>query len=409
MLSVLQPFLVIALGLSVQGVKGGRNEDKHSHSTCTDGSTVHECVTVYDTKTVELTHYVNVTVDKTRTNTIETCITESTTTTLHYTVSVTQTAIVTVTDTDTDSVIVTNTATNSTTLTNTETESTTVTNTESVTTTDTETTTAIVPTTTYTTRTVFSTTFDPCPKSCSISAETVNLYFWPTNRPFTYPSTYVHPELSYTFTSPSVYMLIPTAVGVNTAGQTAGPSTSRWILPLDADDVSTIAPGLGGNVTRQLRLADLGTDCPQTAEPTAIASMAPDPRCDPVLAAPSQVRSWAYPCNACGRFGLFDPPYAVPTLTGSLVEPPPPLPTTTTETTVVGPISTATTADDGTDTPPSAPSTGTSVAPPSQAPTGVTTSSVLGSTVTSVPGATTSAGIAGLWLIPAVGVVIAML
>lgn len=118
-------------------------------------------------------------------------------------------------------------------------------------------------------------------------------------------------------------MLIPTAVGINTASQTTGPSTSSWLLPLDLHQVSTIAhalPGATGNITRQLTLADLGTDCPQTADPTAIATMV-DSRCDPVLAAPTQVREWAYPCNACGRFGLFDPPYAVPTLTGGLVVP----------------------------------------------------------------------------------------
>ncbi len=127
-------------------------------------------------------------------------------------------------------------------------------------------------------------------------------------------------------------MLIPTAVGINTAGELTGPSTASWLLPLDLHQVSTIAPalpGATGNTTRQLTLADLGTDCPQTADPTAIATML-DSRCDPVLAAPTQVREWAYPCNACGRFGLFDPPYAVPTLTGGLVEP-----TTTTSEVVV--------------------------------------------------------------------------
>jgi len=113
-------------------------------------------------------------------------------------------------------------------------------------------------------------------------------------------------------------MFIPTAMGINTRGEPAGPATTNWMLPLDLWEVSTIAAGT--NATRQLTLADLGTDCPQTAEPTAIATMV-DAHCDPVLAAPSKVRSWAYPCNACGRFGLFDPPYAVPTITGSLIEP----------------------------------------------------------------------------------------
>ena len=111
--------------------------------------------------------------------------------------------------------------------------------------------------------------------------------------------------------SPSVYMMIPTVVGVNTAGELVGPSTSSWILPLDLDEVSTI----DGTATRQLTLSHLRTDCPKTAEPSAIATML-DSACDPILAAPRQVRSWANPCNACGRFGLFDPPYAVPPVTG---------------------------------------------------------------------------------------------
>ena len=134
-------------------------------------------------------------------------------------------------------------------------------------------------------------------------------------------------------TSPSVYILIPTARGTNSLGP-AGPSTTSWMLALDLDEVSTI---FDGSVTRQLTLSDLGTDCPQTAEPSAIATMV-DSRCDPVLAAPKQVSSWAYPCNACGRFGLFDPPYAVPTLTGSLVETTTTVPVTATATSSSSPL-----------------------------------------------------------------------
>lgn len=135
-------------------------------------------------------------------------------------------------------------------------------------------------------------------------------------------------------TSPSVYMLIPTAKGTNTLGP-AGPSTTNWILELDLEEVSTI---IDGTVTRQLTLNDLGTDCAQSAEPSAIATMV-DSRCDPILAAPEQVSAWADPCNACGRFGLFDPPYAIPTITGGLIE------TTTAspvKTTTVVPVETTT-------------------------------------------------------------------
>ena len=126
-------------------------------------------------------------------------------------------------------------------------------------------------------------------------------------------------SLTYAFsTYPSVYMFIPSAAATNTLGQPAGPATTSWMLPLRLHQVSTIVQGT--NITRQLTLSDLGTDCPQTADPTGIASLV-DSRCNPVLAAPNEVKSWAWPCNACGRFGIFDPPYAVPTLTGRLVEP----------------------------------------------------------------------------------------
>ncbi|KAK1763856.1 hypothetical protein QBC33DRAFT_548754 [Phialemonium atrogriseum] len=337
-------------GLLILGVKGSFGEAHRPHSSYPNEPTIHDprCtsnVTVIDTTTiisstivptthyvdVTVPHYVNVTVSSTKTSTVSTCITESTTTTLHYTVSITETDSATITNTRTTTETDSTTTTETESTTTTETDSTTTTETDSATVTNTQTTTATVPATitTYTTQTVISTTVDPCPTTCSISAGTVNLFFWPTDRPYTYPSTYVDSSLAYTFTSPSVYMLIPTARGTNSLGP-AGPSTTSWILALDLDEVSTI---FDGSVTRQLTLSDLGTDCAQTADPSAIATMV-DSRCDPVLAAPKQVSSWAYPCNACGRFGLFDPPYAIPTLTGSLIETttqaPPPVTVTTT-------------------------------------------------------------------------------
>ncbi|KAK4120756.1 hypothetical protein N657DRAFT_648535 [Parathielavia appendiculata] len=366
--------MVIPLGLLLRTASGTREHDKHTTSTYVGVSTIVDYVTVIETKTS--THWVDVSINSTVINTVTLCSTEIETKTLTETITeektttitntttttVTDTASVTLTETDTktttavetvnstttttaidtDSVTLTETdyttttaietANSTTTTTDTATVTSTATDTDSVTLTETKTTGTTTTTTdttavtetdsvtisTTTTRTIFSTTYDPCPKSCSISADTVRLFFWPTDRPFTYPSTHVHPTFGYTFTSPSVYMLIPTAVGTNIASATVGPSTTSWLLPLQLHEVSTIA---AGNATRQLTLSDLRTDCPQNvavADPTAIAEL--DPRCNPVLAAPSQVRSWAYPCNACGRFGMFDPPYAVPTLTGRLVE-----------------------------------------------------------------------------------------
>ena len=143
-------------------------------------------------------------------------------------------------------------------------------------------------------------------------------------------------------------MLVPTAAGVNNASQTLGPQTTDWVIALDLTEVSTI---VSSTATIQLQLSDLNTDCPKSVAPGAIATMAPDPHCNPILAAPSEVKSWAYPCNACGQFGLFDPPYAAPTLTGPLV-----IPTTTTteagSTVIIVPTATGTataTTEDPTD------------------------------------------------------------
>lgn len=266
------------------------NESTIYDPVCTENVTFTDTTTILSSTIVPVTHYVdstvfhyvNVTINTTETDTetstIVECVTESTTTTLYYTVSNTETDLATITDT--------------------------------------ETATATVPATvtTYTTETIFSTTFDPCPTTCSVSAGTVTLLFWPSDRPYNYPSTYVDPDLDYTFTSPSVYMLIPTIVGTNSLG-TMGPSTTSWILELDLEEVSTITDG---SITQQLTLSHLGTDCPQSADASAIATMS-DSRCAPILAAPDQVTSWAYPCNACGNFGLFDPPYAVPTVTGGIL------------------------------------------------------------------------------------------
>lgn len=111
-------------------------------------------------------------------------------------------------------------------------------------------------------------------------------------------------------------MVVNTMYGYNTAGR-AGPSGTSIVFPLDLDQVSTI--DLVNSATRQLTLNDLGTDCPQTQDPSAIATAVPNGRCDPILVAPEKVKSWASPCNACGPFGMFDPPYAVAPLTGGLV------------------------------------------------------------------------------------------
>ncbi|KAJ5768201.1 hypothetical protein N7533_000784 [Penicillium manginii] len=120
-------------------------------------------------------------------------------------------------------------------------------------------------------------------------------------------------------------MIVDKIYGTNTAGDIVGPSGTSVIFPLDLDEVSTIVPNI--SATHQLTLNDLRTDCPQTEPASVIATKVPGGPCDPILAAPKKVKSWASPCGACQNFGLFDPPYAVSPLTGGLV----PMTTTTVE------------------------------------------------------------------------------
>ncbi|OQE25103.1 hypothetical protein PENSTE_c006G07796 [Penicillium steckii] len=187
-----------------------------------------------------------------------------------------------------------------------------------------------------------TTSVNPCPTSCKVSAGTVNLFYWPTDQPYEYPTTHFDSHLDYTFTSPSVYMIVDKIYGTNTAGEIAGPSGTSVIFPLDLNEVSTIVPNI--SATHQLTLNDLRTDCPQTEPASVIATKIPGGPCDPILAAPKKVKSWASPCGACQNFGLFDPPYAVTPLSGGLV----PVTTTTMEpapqttTTIASPTQTAT-------------------------------------------------------------------
>ncbi|KAI1116737.1 hypothetical protein F5Y14DRAFT_53979 [Nemania sp. NC0429] len=179
--------------------------------------------------------------------------------------------------------------------------------------------TTITPPVSYSTfiTTVTTSVDDECPTTCSIAAGTVRLFFWPTSNTYTYPSTYVDKKLDYTFTSPSVYLVINTIYGTNSLGR-VGPSGTSEVFAVDLNQVSTILPS--GQITRQLTLNDLHTDCPQVIAPEVVATTIPDGHCDFSLLAPQTVKDWALPCNACGRFGLFDPPYAIPTLGGGLIE-----------------------------------------------------------------------------------------
>ncbi|KAK9771686.1 hypothetical protein SCAR479_11615 [Seiridium cardinale] len=334
------------------------------------------------------------------TTTVPTTIVSYTASAPHYsnaTISTTTTRVISYTTTAVTTDSVTTSVTVPTTTTNVISYTTTAVTTDSVTTSVTVPTTTTVPTTitsfaTFTiTPTPTSSVYVECPTTCSISAGTVNLFFWPTNNDYSYPSTYVDTALDYTFTSPSVYMVINSIFGYNSLGL-AGPSATNAIFALDLDEVSTIVPGV--SATRQLTLNDLGTDCPQSAEPSAILTMT-DAHCDPTLVAPDVVKSWASPCNACGKFGLFDPPYAIPTIPGGLLG--------TTATAVESTTTEATTAATSAATGATATATATATTTPTT--TATTTTPVVASTPTTAA-ESTAAGTTGVMSLGPSGIVV---
>ncbi|KAI6762416.1 hypothetical protein HG530_008396 [Fusarium avenaceum] len=163
---------------------------------------------------------------------------------------------------------------------------------------------------------------------CSMSVGTVDLVFWPTTGDHSYPSTYRDSISDYTFTSPSVYMIVNTMYAENPCGP-LGPSASREIFAFDLTEVSTLVPYTDDiastrRATRQLYLSDLGTRCTRSFNRTELATQTrptkdDDTRCNPFLTVPKKFKEYGYPYWLhCGiknnKFGVFDPPYAIPAL-----------------------------------------------------------------------------------------------
>ncbi|RGP59503.1 hypothetical protein FSPOR_11260 [Fusarium sporotrichioides] len=163
---------------------------------------------------------------------------------------------------------------------------------------------------------------------CSMYVGTVDLVFWPTTGNHSYPSTYRDTISDYTFTSPSVYMIVNTMYAENPCGP-LGPSATREIFAFDLTEVSTLVPYTDDvantrRATRQLHLSDLDTHCTRSFNRSELATQTrpikdDDTRCNPFLAVPKKFKEYGYPYWVhCGiknnKFGVFDPPYAIPAL-----------------------------------------------------------------------------------------------
>ncbi|EMR84743.1 hypothetical protein BcDW1_6599 [Botrytis cinerea BcDW1] len=174
---------------------------------------------------------------------------------------------------------------------------------------------------------------------CHIFAGTVQFSYFPqASGNTTYPSTYYNEAIGITMTSPSMYMVINTLSGYNSCGQ-VGPTMSNVVISLDPSDVSTIAlytasdQQVNTTPAALLTLNDIISGCSTVTMTEASTNgaiqnphaMANDyNRCFPALAIPTaQIESLGLPYyRHCGqdnaRFGLFDPPGAVPPVNGLL-------------------------------------------------------------------------------------------
>ncbi|KAH6967729.1 hypothetical protein BKA56DRAFT_170524 [Ilyonectria sp. MPI-CAGE-AT-0026] len=188
---------------------------------------------------------------------------------------------------------------------------------------------------------------------CSVYAGNVELVYWPTGNNYSYPPTMTDSVATdYIYTSPSVYIIVSTLYGKNACG-TLGPTASRAIFGFDLDQVSTIVPYFDTTATyrrstRQLYLSDLVTDCEASYDISTLTTMRhpikeDDTRCNPSIVMPMAIKSYGNPYwMHCGvnnfKYGLFDPPYAIPTVDGLLV-------TTAAASTTEEPAAAATSAD----------------------------------------------------------------
>ena len=132
--------------------------------------------------------------------------------------------------------------------------------------------------------------------------------------------------LTYISTSPSVYMIVNTMYGSNACGP-LGPSASREIFSFDLTEVSTLVPYTDDiantrRETRQLYRSDLDTHCTRSFNRSELATQTRpvkgnDTRCNPFLVVPKKFKEYGQPYWLhCGikdnKFGIFDPPYAIP-------------------------------------------------------------------------------------------------
>ncbi|KAE9376038.1 hypothetical protein N431DRAFT_543391 [Stipitochalara longipes BDJ] len=211
---------------------------------------------------------------------------------------------------------------------------------------------------------------------CAIFAGTVAMSYFPEswgifeNKTYT---EYFDTDFGVTMTSPSIYMRVNTVTGENSCGP-LGPTFANQVISMDLTDVLTLQPYADHTVTTRmgppipLTLSDLTSDCQNTYATfsTDGAYVNTHPvygmynRCHPRFEFPIQIKRLGYPYWAhCGNdnytYGIFDPPGAVPPVSGLLPITPPAAYTSTYE-----PASAL---------PTTAPVAETSPAPPPAAPT----------------------------------------
>ncbi|KAH8656972.1 hypothetical protein BGZ60DRAFT_136768 [Tricladium varicosporioides] len=183
---------------------------------------------------------------------------------------------------------------------------------------------------------------------CNIVAPSVTVSYFPEpSGNITYPSVIYNPAISMTMTSPSIYLVVETIWADNRPCLQLGPTFSNQVIVMNPTDVYTLQPYADEIVmTRMgppklLTLSDLN-DCSTNSydsiqkEHHSFLTHPVDGkvnRCFPRISWPSQINSlggnyWKDCDMRDADLGLFDPPVAVPPVTGLIITKPQPITST---------------------------------------------------------------------------------
>ncbi|RFU24507.1 hypothetical protein B7463_g11831, partial [Scytalidium lignicola] len=172
----------------------------------------------------------------------------------------------------------------------------------------------------------------PCCSSCTLTGNTVQLIYWPTPAPSGFSGSTIVDDDGFTFTSPSIYMVIDKMTAHNLCGVVATFAGKKATISIPAGQLSSIVGGGEDAPTTTVNFEDFNECATVSGLGSFAASQVSDFfRCSPLLIMPTEVTSidpsfvGCTPLNA----GLLDPPSALTRVTALIPSSSPPLPVST--------------------------------------------------------------------------------